>query len=113
MDTITLNGFTIEVSEVHDEQPMVKFKLVRNWCKVSDAFIPNKTAYQWLLSLGTKGFWDQAEKKAASNSTLRRWLDQGAIRFNGKIVKANEMLDFPILSVILFPKSERQYTTLY
>lgn len=113
MESITLNGHEIEVSEVHDELPLVKFKLVRSWCRVSDAFIPNVTAYEWLMRLGKMGFWDRAEKKAASNSTLRRWIEQGAIRFNGRIVKPNDVLDFPILSVVLFPKSESQYTTLY
>ncbi len=54
-----------------------------------------------------------AEKKAASNSTLRRFIEQGAIRFNGKVVKPNDKLDFPILSVVMFPKSDKQYTTLY
>jgi hypothetical protein len=113
MDSIELNGHTIEVREIHEELPLVKFKLVRNWCKISDAFIPNKTAYQWLLGLGKEGFWDAAENKPASNSTLRRFIEQGAIRFNGKVVKPNDMLDFPILSVVLFPKSDKQYTTIF
>lgn len=113
MDTITLNGHTIEVLEVHEELPLVKFKFVRNWCKITDAFIPNMTAWQWLSGIGAKGFWNQEEKKAASNTLLRRWLEQGVIRINGKIVKPNDMLDFPILSVILFPKSDRLYNTIF
>jgi hypothetical protein len=113
MESIELNGHIIEVLEIHEELPLVKFKLVRNWCRVSDAFIPNKTAYEWLLGLGKEGFWDVAEKKAASNSTLRRFIEQGAIRFNGKVVKPNDKLYFPILSVVMFPKSDKQYTTLY
>lgn len=113
MEPININGHEVEVFAIHDELPLVKFKFVRNWCRVSDAFIPNKTAYEWLLGLGRVGFWDVAEKKPASNSTLRRFIEQGAIRFNGKVVKPNDMLDFPILSVVMFPKSETQYTTLY
>lgn len=112
MDTITLNGHTIEVLEVHDDKPLVKFKFVRNWCNIADAFIPNVTAYQWLLRQGA-GFWDRAEKKPASNSALRRVIEQGAIRFNGKVVKPNDLLDFPILSVVMYPKSDEQYNTLY
>lgn len=112
MESITLNGHEIQVLEIHEDLPLVRFKLVRNWCKVSDACIPNVTAYQWLIGLGV-GFWDKAEKKAASKSTLRRFIEQGAIRFNGKIVKPNDMLDFPILSVVMFPKSDTQYLTLY
>lgn len=113
METIILDGHEIEVAEIHDTEPMVRFKLVRNWCRINQAFTPNKTAYEWLLGLGKVGFWDVAEKKAASNSTLRRWIEQGAIRFNGKVVKPNDLLDFPILSVIIFPKSDKQYTTIW
>lgn len=113
METITLNGHEMEVLEVHPTLPMVRFKLVRNWCKLGDFFIPNVTALQWLLNLGKEGFWNVGEKKPASNSDLRRWVEQGAIRFNGKILKPNDMLDFPIISVVLFPKSDTQYTTLF
>ena len=63
MDTIELNGHTIEVLEIHEELPLVKFKFVRNWCKITDAFIPNMTAWQWLSGIGAKGFWNQEEKK--------------------------------------------------
>lgn len=111
MDTITLNGYEIEVTEIHDELPLVRFKLVRHWCRVSDAFIPNVTALQWLISRGP--LWDSAEKKFASNSALRRWIDQGAVRFNGQILKATTMLDFPIISVMMYPKSDTQRITLY
>jgi hypothetical protein len=113
MESITLNGHELQVLEIHEDLPLVKFKLVRNWCKISDAFIPNMTASQWLMRLGKSGFWDHSQKCAASNSTLRRFIEQGAIRFNGKVVKPDEMLDFPILSIIMFPKSETQYKTLY
>lgn len=111
METITVNGHEIEVSELHESLPLVKFKLTRHWCRISDAFLPNMTALQWLINRGP--LWDSAEKKFASNSALRRWLDQGAVRFNGQVVTANKMLDFPVLSVIMFPKSDTQRITLY
>ncbi len=63
MDTILLDGHEIEVMEVHAELPMVRFKFVRNWCKISDAFVPNMTAGQWFAAIGPKGFWNQEEKK--------------------------------------------------
>lgn len=75
IESIELNGYIIEVLEIHQELPLVK--------------------------------------KSASNSTLRRFIEQGTIRFNGKVVKPNDKLDFPILSVVMFPKSDKQYTTLY
>lgn len=116
MDTITLNGHEIEVHAIHEElDGMVRFKFVRNWCNVREAFIPNVTALEFMLQLNAKPatFWDYAEKKPASNSAIRRWVEQGAVRFNGKILKPTQMLDFPILSVVLFPKSDTQYTTIW
>ncbi len=116
MDTITFNGHEIEVQEIHPEQDgLVRFKLVRNWCRVSDAFIPNVTALELMLRLNAKPatFWDFAEKKAASNSAVRRWVEQGAVRFNGKILKPAQVIDFPVLSIVLFPKSDTQYITIW
>ena len=63
-------------------------------------------------SNGSAGFWDQAEKKQGSNSFLRRLIQDGGIRFNGKILKPNDKLDFPIFSIVVFPKSEQRYTTM-
>lgn len=47
----------------------------------------------------------------ASNSELKRWLQNSAVRINGEIVKWDEPIDFPIFSVVLFPKRGR--VTLY
>ena len=41
-----------------------------------------------------------------SNSELRRWIQNGAIEINGEKVQVNEEIDFPINSVILFPKNK-------
>lgn len=112
-DTITLNGHEIEVEEIHpDLDGVVRFKLVRSWSRVADAFVPNMTAFQWVKRQGS-GFWDQSEKKVASNSALRRFIEQGIFRFNGKIVKPDTVLNFPVLSVIMFPKSDKQYSTIW
>jgi hypothetical protein len=46
----------------------------------------------------------------ASNSELKRWCS-GALRINGEQVVWNEELDFPIISVVLFPK--KNTITLY
>lgn len=112
-DIITFNGFEIEVEEVHpDIDGLVRFKLQRDWSKVEDAFIPNCTVFQWVKNQGGV-FWDQSEKKAASNSALRRFIEQGIFRFNGKILKPDSMLNFPVISVIMFPKSENFYSTIW
>lgn len=41
----------------------------------------------------------------ASNSELRRWLQNGAVVINHEKVKVDEEIDFPIFSVYLFPKN--------
>lgn len=40
--------------------------------------------------------------RIASNSELRRWIEDGALEVDGKKVKPNEELNFPIQSVVLF-----------
>ena len=42
--------------------------------------------------------------KKASNSELKRWCENGSLVINGEKVKWNEEIDFPIISVVLFPK---------
>lgn len=112
-DCIQFNGHLIEVEMIHPQNPnLVKFKLSRNWSRVHEAFIPNVTAFQWVKRLGP-GFWDQSEKKPASNSALRRFIEQGIFRFNGKVLKPDTMLDFPLICVIMFPKSDLHYTTIW
>lgn len=113
METVVLNGHAIEVQEIHpDLDGVVKFKNQRGWSRIEDAFIPNVSAFNFIKRLGV-GFWDQSEKKPASNSCLRRYIEQGNFRFNGKILKPDTMLNFPLLSVIMFPKSERHYKTIW
>lgn len=82
---------------------------------------PDLTVYEFMIQLtrtgegdkSTAGFWDQAEKKQGSNSFLKRIIDEGGIRFNGRILKHKDRLDFPIFSIVAFPKSETHYTTVF
>lgn len=52
------------------------------------------------------------QNRPASNSELRRWIEQGGIIFNGEKMQPNEPIDFPLFSVIMFPKSEKKRCTL-
>jgi len=54
----------------------------------------------------------EAPPEQASNSELRRWIEQGAVLVNGERITPSEMMDFPIISFVLFPKSEKRRTTL-
>ena len=58
------------------------------------------------------GFWSHEQNRIASNSELRRWIQQGAILFNGERMEPNEPIDFPLNSVILFPKSDKKRITI-
>ena len=83
---------------------------------------PDCTAFEFMVELTrtgseergfSAGFWDSAEKKQGSNSFLRRMIDEGGIRFNGRILKQKDKLDFPIFSIVAFPKSQLHYTTVF
>jgi hypothetical protein len=41
----------------------------------------------------------------ASNGELKRWIINGALRINGERVKLDDVMDYPIMSVVLFPNN--------
>ena len=43
----------------------------------------------------------------ASRSELRRWFDAGNVRMNAELVEWNEPMDFPLISVVIFPNGKR------
>lgn len=43
----------------------------------------------------------------ASNSEMRRWLKNGVLRINGKVIGWDEVIDYPIHSVTLFTKKNK------
>ena len=47
-----------------------------------------------------------------SNGELRRLLNQGACKINGAAVNAQEKVDFPVFSIVWFPKSAQRRTTI-
>ncbi len=48
----------------------------------------------------------------ATRSEIKRWIQNKAVRFNAETVEWNEEIDFPIISLVLFPESKTK-TTLY
>lgn len=46
----------------------------------------------------------------ATNSEVRRWLDGGMVEINGERPKAMDKVNFPIRSLVFFPKSKRRTT---
>jgi hypothetical protein len=43
----------------------------------------------------------------ASKSEVRRWMNAGAVQVNGERLDATEPVDFPVFSLVLFPKGKR------
>lgn len=54
----------------------------------------------------------ETPNKVASNSELRRWIEQKSLLINNEHCTPNELLDFPLISIVLFPKSEKKRITL-
>ena len=48
----------------------------------------------------------------ASNSEVKRWLDGGMVEVNKIRPKAIDKINFPISSIVFFPKSKQKRTTL-
>lgn len=71
------------------------------------------TALQFLIRLNELAtFWNTEQNCKASNSALRRWIEQGGVLFNREKMEPNELLDFSLFSLVLFPKSEKKRITL-
>lgn len=47
-----------------------------------------------------------------SNAELRRWIQNGSVLINQEKAAWDEEIDFPILSLVFFPKSEKRKTTV-
>lgn len=65
------------------------------------------TAIQFLTNLHEDCSFQTREGKKvgkASNSELRRWIQNKALLINGETVEVNEKIDFLVFSVVLFPK---------
>lgn len=66
------------------------------------------TALSTLLSLHEVCHFQTKEGRKvgrASNSEIRRWIQNKAVLFNGESVELNEEIDFPVFSLVLFPKN--------
>jgi hypothetical protein len=72
-------------------------------------------AWKWLLDLHSVCHFQTNEGKKvgmASNSELKRWLQNSVVWVNGEVLKWDEEMNFPIHSVVLYPKNEQKRTTL-
>jgi hypothetical protein len=62
------------------------------------------TCRDWLAQFR---LWSRERMAYASKSELQRWFDAGNVQMNGELVAWNEPLDFPLISVVVFPNGKR------
>ena len=51
------------------------------------------------------GVWSRERTGAASRSEVKRWLQNHAVVCNGERLEWDEEMDFPVHSLVLFPKN--------
>jgi hypothetical protein len=65
--------------------------------------------WQFLMDLNKVCHFQTKEGKkygGVSNSELKRWCQNKAVIVNGEPIDWNEPMDFPIFSIVLFPKNK-------
>lgn len=68
------------------------------------------TAWEFLRELHSACHFMSRERAGrATNSEIKRWLVNGAVLANGERLDWNEKMDFPLHSLVLFPRG-RQVT---
>lgn len=64
------------------------------------------------MSIEKHGYKATGKHEHPSNGELKRWCESGSILINGERVGPQELVDFPIFSLVYFPKSEERRTTI-
>ena len=77
----------------------------------------NVTVSQWLKNLEPALPLSPIKEKDGSfkrmsNSDIRRACEQRSVLINGEPVEPFEVLDFPVFSLVFFPKSPNKRTTI-
>lgn len=71
------------------------------------------TAWKFLIELNLACSFQTKEGKKvgkASNSELKRWFLNGVVFANGERLRFDEVIDFPITSMVLFQNSANRVT---
>lgn len=69
----------------------------------------HQTAWNFLKELHSVMHFQSregAKRGKASSSELKRWIQNKAFILNGETVTPEELIDFPVFSVVLFPKNK-------
>ena len=73
----------------------------------SSCFFGEKTAFDYLKYLRRETY---TVPRQPSNSEIRRWLENGSVKINGKYPKPNDLVEFPINELVYFPESKFRTT---
>lgn len=72
------------------------------------------TAWDYMKDLNTACCFMSRERPGrATNSELKRWLNNQAVYINGKPAKFDDEIEFPIESLVLFPKNPKKRITIF
>lgn len=74
------------------------------------------TALEWLLKVhnfGSGRFWSVENRaRSASNSEIRRWVNQSCFHVNGTSAGAEDQMPSLVSSAVLFPKNASKRVTI-
>jgi L-alanine-DL-glutamate epimerase-like enolase superfamily enzyme len=72
------------------------------------------SAMQWLSSLRPAlPMSSEQPCSPMSNGELRRLMRQGGVLVNGERIAPEEVIDFPVFSLVFFPASRARRTTIF
>ena len=71
---------------------------------MNDAALNYVRALDWLA---TFRLFSRERCAVASKTELRRWFDAGNVHINAERMAWDEPMDFPLTSVVIFPKGDR------
>lgn len=109
----SIKAFKDEIQSSYNDETM--WNVLHEWITILEQ---NKapqnnqlTALEYLKEIRTFIPWYSVEQRGKkpekmSNSELMRILDAGNIHFNGEVVDKEEVIDFPVFSIVMFPTSE-------
>jgi hypothetical protein len=64
------------------------------------------------LSIEKHGYKETGRHALPSNGELKRWIESGSVIINGESSTPHELVDYPVFSLVFFPKSEKRRTTI-
>lgn len=65
-------------------------------------------AWQYMMDLNEVcSFMSRERSGKATNSELKRWLQNQSVVLNGRRIRWDEDVDFPVNQLVLFPKKRK------